>query len=91
MQQLITQLKTSIEKYLHFDLICLFFIGYATAIILSTDHYIIRVLTYFPLLLLLLTALITLLFIPQQIKEVYAKTLLFVGTLTAVLLSTWIV
>ncbi len=91
MQQPIAQLKTLIEKYLHFDLICLFFIGYATAIILSKDHYLVRVLTYFPLLLLLLAALITLLFIPQQIKEIYAKTLLFVGTLTAVLLSAWII
>jgi len=91
MQQLLSHLKTWIEKYLHFDLICLFFIGYATAIILSIDHYIIRVLTYFPLLLLLLTALVTLIFIPQQNKQIYAKTLLFVGTLTIVLLSVWII
>ena len=91
MQQLLSHFKTWIEKYLHFDLICIFFIGYATAIILSVDHYIIRVLTYFPLLLLLLTALITLIFIPQQIQQIYAKTLLFVGTLTIVLLSVWII
>ena len=91
MQQLLSHLKTWIEKYLHFDLICLFFIGYATAIILSVDHYIIRVLTYFPLLLLLLIALITLIFIPPQIREIYSKTLLFVGTLTAIWISVWII
>ncbi|MDJ0516769.1 MAG: hypothetical protein QNJ74_11130 [Trichodesmium sp. MO_231.B1] len=91
MQQLLKDLKTWAEKYLHFDLICLFFIGYATAIILSEDNYIVRALTYFPLLLLLLTALITLLFTPQQIKVIYAKTLLFIITLTTVLLSVWIV
>ena len=91
MQQLLTKIHSLAERYLHFDLICLTFIGYAAAIILSQDHYLIRILTYFPLLLLLLITLITLLFIPQQIKDIYAKTLLFISTLTAVLLSVWII
>ena len=91
MQQLLSQLKTWSEKYLHFDLICLFFIGYATAIILSTDHYIIRILTFFPLLLLLLIDLVAILFLPEKIKEIYSKTILFVSALTAVLLSVWII
>ncbi|MEM1170615.1 MAG: hypothetical protein AAGJ08_16415 [Cyanobacteria bacterium P01_H01_bin.35] len=91
MQQLLINIQNLAKRYLHFDLICLAFLGYATAIILSQDHYLIRILTYFPLLILLLIALVTLLFIPQQIKDIYAKTLLFISTLTTVLLSVWIV
>ena len=91
MQQLLNQFIQWIQKYLHFDLICLALIGYSTAIILSEDHYLIRILTYFPLLLILLIALVTLLFVPTQIREIYTKTLLFISTLTAVLLSVWII
>lgn len=91
MQQLLSKFNHWVEKYRHFDLICLTIIGYAAAIILSEDHYTIRILTYFPLLLLLLITLTISFFIPQQIREIYHKTLLFVGTLTAALLLVWIV
>ncbi|NES64317.1 MAG: hypothetical protein F6K24_03095 [Okeania sp. SIO2D1] len=91
MQQILNQLKKWGEKYLHFDLISLFLIGYATAIILSIDNYIIRILTFFPLLLLLLVDLVILLFAPEKLREIYSKTTLFICTLTAALLLVWII
>ena len=91
MQQLLNKLYHWAGKYLHFDLFFLATIGYSTAIILSIDHYIIRVLTFFPLLLLLLIDLVAILFLPEKLKEIYSKTTLFISALTAVLLSVWII